>query len=204
MDCTILVATFGDDHWVTLAEERALPSAEAQGVAVVHVHGQTLHDARNRALELAHTEWVVYLDADDELEHGYIDHMARGAADMLVPSVQYIRSGREYPPRMLNVAGHEHACTGECLVDGNWMVIGTAVRADLLRKAGGWRDFTWSEDWDAWVRCWQAGGTIEPVPDAVYRAHVRHNSRNRGQSRRARVAAHNAIARANGLREVSM
>jgi hypothetical protein len=44
-----------------------------------------------------------------------------------------------------------------------------------------------------------AGATIEPIYGAVYRAHVRPDSRNRAPSREAKLAAHQAIARANGL-----
>ena len=72
MDVTICVATFGDPTWQTLARTRAVPSAEAQGVPVVHVHGRTLHAARNAAVEQAQTEWVIHLDADDELTAGYV------------------------------------------------------------------------------------------------------------------------------------
>jgi GT2 family glycosyltransferase len=97
------------------------------------------------------------------------------------------------------VAGHTHQCVAECLVDGNWLVVGSLVRADLVRKVGGWRDFDWSEDWDLWLRCHLAGASFEAIPEAVYRAHVRPDSRNRGASREKRLAAHKAIASANGL-----
>ena len=78
-------------------------------------------------------------------------------------------------------------------------MIGSAVRADLVREVGGWRDFDWSEDWDLWLRCHLAGASFEPVPEAVYRAHVRLHSRNRGASDSKRLAAHRAIAEANGV-----
>jgi hypothetical protein len=67
----------------------------------------------------------------------------------------------------------------------------------MIRDVGGWRDFAWSEDWDVWLRCWLAGATVEAVPAAVYRAHVRPDSRNRAPAREARLAAHQAIVAAN-------
>ena len=199
MDVTVAVATFGDQSWVDLASERAVPSASALNVPVVHVHGNTLHEARNTALDVVATEWVVWLDADDELEAGYFDALAAGTADLRAPSVSYVRNGRPAPPRTPRVSGHRHDCTAECLQWGNWLVIGTAARADMVRDVGGWRDFPWSEDWDLWVRCWQAGATIEAVPRAVYRAHVRHDSRNRAPAHAEKMEAHRMIARANGL-----
>jgi len=198
VDVTIAVATFGGHEWVELAEARAIPSAERLGVPVVHVHADTLHDARNGALEQVETEWVVHLDADDELAPTYLDMLARGTADLRAPSVAYVRNGLVPPPYVPKVAGHHHPqCSAECLVDGNWIVVGALVRAQMVRDVGGWRDFEWSEDWDLWIRCWQAGATIEALPKAVYRAHVRPDSRNRGLDRAGRVAAHRAIYEAN-------
>ena len=199
MDVTVAVATFGADEWADLAADRAIPSAQALGVPVVYCHADTLHEARNGALEQVTTEWVCFLDADDELEQGYFDAMAAGSADVRAPSVRYVRQHRLRAPGMPAVAGHTHQCVAECLVDGNWLVVGSLVRADLVRSVGGWRDFDWSEDWDLWLRCHLAGATFEALPEAVYRAHVRPDSRNRGASREKRLAAHRAIAAANGL-----
>jgi glycosyltransferase involved in cell wall biosynthesis len=198
MDVTVAVATFGARSWVRLALERAIPSARALGVPVVHHHGPTLHVARNAALESVETEWVVFLDADDELTPSYFERMAEVDADVRVPLVTYIANERPCRPRMPRVAGHYHDCTAECLPEGNWIVVGAAVRAQLVRDVGGWRDFPWSEDWDLWLRCHLAGATIAPTR-AVYRAHVRPDSRNRAPDRAVKHAAHQAIARANGV-----
>jgi hypothetical protein len=46
----------------------------------------------------------------------------------------------------------------------------------------------------------QAGASVEALPAAIYRAHVRDDSRNRAPDREARLAAHRAIAVANGSR----
>lgn len=199
MDVTVCVATFGDTKWTELAQDRALPSAKAAGAGTVHVHGDTLHDARNDALAVVGTEFVCMLDADDELEPGYFDAIDHSTADLRVPAVRYIRNRRDTGARMPRVVNHRHDCNAECLPEGNWMVIGTVAPTALLRQVGGFRDFPWSEDWDLWVRCWHAGATIEAVPAAVYRAHVRRDSRNRAPSRAEIIEAHNAIARANDL-----
>ena len=87
----------------------------------------------------------------------------------------------------------------ECLTAGNWLVVGAVARTQLLRDVGGWRDFDWSEDWDLWLRCHLHGASISAAPDAVYRAHVRPDSRNRGASKQTRQQAHRAIAAANGI-----
>jgi GT2 family glycosyltransferase len=160
---------------VELAERRALKSAPD----AIHVHGDTLAEARNAGLAQVDTEWVVFLDADDELAPGYMDAMATGFADLRAPSVRYVKGSRTQDPYVPQVAGHTHACTGECLPEGNWLVIGAAARTDLLRSVGGFREWDCYEDWDLWLRCWLAGATVEAIPSAEYVAHVRPDSRNR-------------------------
>lgn len=197
MDVTVVVATYGDQSWQELAESRAVPSTYGQA-PVIRVHGESLHEARNHGLAQVKTEWVIHLDADDELEPGYVAAMLTGTADMRVPSVRYVTEMQTTrAPMLLRVWGHtDHDCHGGCLPDGNFMVIGTMVRTELLKRAGGWHDYPWSEDWSTWIRCWKAGGTIETIPDAVYRAHVRRDSRNRGASRQLIEQTHWAIHRA--------
>ena len=199
MDVTVVVATYGDMEWAQLAWERAIPSAEAEGVKVLHSHGDSLHHARNAGLAEVKTEHVCFLDADDALEPGYFAAMESSAAALRVPSVRYVRNARLHPPKMPRVWGHEHACQAECLEWGNWLVIGTVAPTLLLNLVGGFRDYDLYEDYDLWVRCWKAGATIEAVPSAVYRAHVRNDSRNRAPDRATKLAAHQAIARANAL-----
>lgn len=198
MDVTVVVATYGDQHWRDLAHNRAIPSAIALDVPVVYAHKATLHDARNAGLDQVTTEWVCHLDADDELEPRYFEHMADATADVRAPAVRYIEGNpkRLYRARMPRVGTHDHECVAECLVDGNWLVIGAVARTQLLRDVGGWLDFDWSEDWSMWLRCHLAGATFQPVPQAVYRAHVRYDSRNRSVSRPDRLKVHEQIARA--------
>lgn len=195
MDVTVTVATYGEDSWRRLAVQRAVPSARLLHIPVIHVHGDTLHGSRNAALAQVETEWVINLDGDDELEPGYIDAMDTGTADVRAPAVRYVRNNRPRGPAAVpHVWGHDHhACVGHCLPEGNWLVIGACVRTDLLRETGGWHDYAWSEDWATWLRCHYAGATFEAIPSAVYRAHTRSGSRNRGQLQSVRLESHERI-----------
>jgi glycosyltransferase involved in cell wall biosynthesis len=197
---TIVVATYGDEKWKEIAETTSLPSARSFGVPVVYRHGDTLHGARNACLDAVETEFVIYLDADDELEPGYVEHMTSASGDVRVPSVRYQVPGQPSPEaRILKVAGHDHPglCTPSCLRQGNWIIVGAGVRTQLVRDVGGWRDFGY-EDYDLWVRCYLAGADIQIVPEAVYRVLVRPGSR--GQYSQAdAIKHHRAVARANGV-----
>lgn len=178
MDVTIAVCTFGDEEWQRLAERRAVPSAEAQGVPVVKVHGDTLHGARNEALGRC-DGWIIYLDADDELGSGYVEAMLAGEGDVRAPSVQRVRRGRArrgtYMPK---VWGHRHQCVGDCLPEGNWVTVGAMTSTHLLQDAGGWQDEEIYEDWSLWLRCWRAGADIQACPAAVYRYWFSETTRN--------------------------
>jgi glycosyltransferase involved in cell wall biosynthesis len=197
VDVTICVGTFGGPEWVHLAHTRAIPSAEAQGCDVVHRHAKTLATARNTALALSKTSRVIFLDADDELEPGYVEALEAGAADLRAPAVRYIKGGRERDPYVPQVAGHDHACAAECLRDGNWLVIGTSVRRDLALEVGGFREWPVYEDWDFFQRCWLAGATVEAIPEAIYRAHWRRDSRNRAPDMAVKNGTHHEIMAAN-------
>ena len=178
-DTTICVATFGGTEWVDLANTRAIPSATATGATVLHHHGDTIHETRTALLEKVTTEFVVFLDADDELEPGYLEHMESSTADIMVPAVRFIWPGADIPQEaeIPQVGGHRHDCGGVCLTNGNWIVIGAVCRT-AMAKAVGWREWERYEDWDFWWRLWQAGATVERVPKSVYRAYVRLDSRN--------------------------
>lgn len=200
-DVTVCVGTFGEPSWAALARGRVIPSAERQGVKVIHRHGDTLAQARNAAIADARTPFVCVADADDELEDGFFAAMAASDADLCAPAVRYIPGGLSpaRSARVPRVVGHEHDCTAGCLAEGNWLVIGTVAPRQLILDVGGFHEHPVFEDWCLWVRCWQAGATVEAVPGAVYRAHVRPRSRNRSGSQASRLAAHQEIARELGL-----
>ena len=198
-DVTVVVCTFGSPQWRDLAANRAVPSAWSAGARnVLTAHSGTLANARNAALDDVGTGWIIYLDADDELEAGYVDAMCTGTADIRAPAVRYIHRGRVEPVRVPRVWGHDHQCVGECLQYGNWIIIGAMARVSILRDAGGWPDYEWSEDWAMWAASWQRGATVETITDAVYRAHVRPGSRNR-RTNDVKMRVHRQIASDLGL-----
>ena len=187
MEVTICIGTFGDEKWRTLANDRAIPSCEKP---VSHVHGDQLHTARNEAAAQATTEWLCFLDADDELAPGYFDAMSTGTADLRGPAVRYIVNGN---PRALKIWPKKDLKTG------NHLVIGTLVRKELFDRVGGFKDYPLYEDWDLWLRCDLAGATNEVIPEAIYIAHVRTDSRNRAPGRSTRLKWHERIAQDNGV-----
>lgn len=196
MDIAVIVGTFGDDHWAELARERAIPSAEAEGVEVVHHHGKrldsygaSLAECRNQAIAQTEAEWIVTLDADDELRPGFIKAIAGARGDLRTPMVEYVRAGRIRPPMFW---------PERPLTEGNWLVVCTALRREMFWQVGGFRDVPMYEDWDLFQRCVKAGAVIEKVPGAVCRVHINLGSLHRNGSNRAvKRAAHRHILELN-------
>lgn len=167
---SVVVATFGDVSWKTLAEERAIPSVQKQSCPCeINVeHGTTLAQARNVGARKAHGEWLVFLDADDELDTDYILHMERATSVgdfLLQPSTVGVHpDGRVEDPVLIEPAAN--------LLERNHMVIGTAVRREQFLRVGGFRELPAYEDWCLWLRCWLDGAEMVQVPEAEYRIHV--------------------------------
>lgn len=204
LPATVVVATYGADWYRQLADERAVPSAITLGLNVVQVHVDDgdLADARNLGASQVETPWTIFLDADDELEGGFAVYAGRAAvahpdADVLVPQVRYMHpSGSTGTAHFPHVYNHtDHDCVADCLPFGNWVVVGAPVRTAVSQKVG-WQRWERYEDWAFWLSCYQAGAQFVKVSDAIYRAHVRPESRNaRG---RPGVEIHRAIAAAHG------
>lgn len=192
MSITVVVPTFGDDPIWREYAERAVASARTQA-PTIHVHGDNLADARNKALCMVETQYVIHLDADDTLSPGYVNAMLQGSADVRVPRVRNMRTPHRVPYSP-NVYAHHHLCQPECLLQGNYIVVGAAVRTELAKQVGGWWDESIYEDWSLWLRCQQAGATFEHISDAVYEFHWRPESRNHsGEAFRERHEWHQRI-----------
>lgn len=170
----VIVATYGDrEYWDALAE-RALSSVRSHSrppdeVIRVH-HPDSLQKARNTGAAQATTEWLIFLDADDELHFRYVEEMLAGRGDLRQPAVTNIgTNGRETRPYLFPMGP---------LIQQNFLVIGTMIRREQFLRIGGFDDYPVLEDWALWVAAWIDGAVIGSVPGAIYRIHLRPGSRN--------------------------
>ena len=176
---SVIVATYGEEHWRDLANTRALSSVvyerEADEVIPLHQPDGTRASSLNHAASYAESGWLLFLDADDELAPGYVGAMRRaleqntnGERVLFTPAVQQIRKGRPGRPFFYPEVD---------LSAGNWLVIGTMISRALFDEIGGFREHPHGlEDWNLWNRAVRAGATIVKVKDAVYRAHMNPQS----------------------------
>lgn len=203
MRISVVIATYGGPTWSTLAASRALPSAVDQGayeIVVEHQANGTLATARNAGAEAARGDWLVFLDADDELDAGFIAAMKAAWSEpsvfglmhpdllLFTPAVQYVRGKQRPKPKIWPEVPIE---------DGNWLIIATAVPRTLFQEVGGFQEWPLYEDWCLWQRCLKVGARVVKVPEAVYIAHANAHSRNRKPGPYERRRWHDAIRRAN-------
>ena len=173
-DVTVVVGTYGDiEIWEPLAR-RAIESAQQQTVAphrVIWSHRHTLQEARNSAASNAETEWLIFLDADDELAPDYIEKSLAGSGDIRRPSTLgiYEDGSEDAQPVLIQETD---------LRTSNCIVIGAMNRKSFFDEVGGFRNFPILEDWDLWRRMVASGAVVRDAPEAVYRVHVRPGSRN--------------------------
>jgi glycosyltransferase involved in cell wall biosynthesis len=171
MNVSVLVATYGDAEWPTMAAQRAIPSTEGQGACEVIVHHDpdgTVASSRNDAAQRASGTHLIYVDADDEIAPGYVGAMRRAFEQeetngnlLLTPAVQQIRKGRPAKPFFFD--------RGISLRDDNWLVVGTLISRDLFMEVGGFGEYPHGfEDFSLWSKCFRIGARVVKVPEAVY------------------------------------
>jgi glycosyltransferase involved in cell wall biosynthesis len=192
---SVIIATYGEDHWEELARERALPSAElqAEDIVIGHDPDATIAQVRNALAAEAQGNWLCFLDADDELAPGFVTAMERRIATttfsrerhaLYTPIVQQVVRGRPRNPSFYPEVN---------LMMGNWLIVGTVVEADLFRQVGGFGEYPHGfEDWSLWFKCVKSGARVFRVQNAVYIQHVNPRSKHRlgWRDRRWQVETH--------------
>lgn len=192
----VIVPSYGDEEfWEPLAR-RALDSVERQTYAgpvysVWNHHPLGLEPARNepakKFVNEFNVDWLVFLDADDELDERYVECMMEGSGDVRQPSTLGVVDGVEdkepvlIPPRNL--------------LEANYIVVGAPVRSSLFIEVGGFRDLPVLEDWDLWLRCYVAGAEFGQVPEAIYKVHIDTSRESRGGSSRLHGRVYSEIRR---------
>jgi glycosyltransferase involved in cell wall biosynthesis len=182
---SVVIATYGGYEWSIMGTERALPSADnqdADDVTMVYRREGTRATSLNDGADEAKGDWLIFLDADDELAPGYVGAMRRALEQhpdgkvLFTPAVQHIRKGRPAPPAFMKEVD---------MRGGNWLVIGTMVSRALFNEVGGFHEHPHGlEDWNFFARCVRAGANIVRVKDAVYRAFVNPQSEHHKLQRR--------------------
>lgn len=186
-DVTVVIATCGDNVWLHMGNQ-AEENTKALGVKTLRVHlpTGTVSQARNAGLEQVKTKYVVFLDADDDLDPHYFNDIEL-TADVTATSIQYDWT---VGPQVLRVWLHEHQgykphdgpCHGACLPDGNYIHIGAFINVEAAKAIGGFRDYPVYEDWALYLAMQQNGATFDTHYASVYCANTRRNDNHRNKA----------------------
>lgn len=171
----VAIGTFGDESWELKAEIAAETALRTSADNVIHVHGDTLAQARNEAVAELGTDYVVVLDADDMLDPNYIDALIEN----LRPDEKIL-----YQPATigLHMDGHwdelANIIADRGMFTANSLVIGTAFSSDMFFDAGGFEEYPVLEDWALFLQMIVNGAKILSVPEMVYVVCFMNESRN--------------------------
>lgn len=172
--------------------DRAIASVEAQSLAcIVEVEYDRLRTGaaatRNRALERVDTDWVAFLDSDDELHPNHLRACARNAA--------LTGAGLVYP--WFDTDGEDEIGMFGVPFDPillrkrNYIPVTVLVRTELVRKVGGFRDHPDvngdpCEDWGLWLALLDAGAVFSHLPQRTWIWHKGAGTRGRGTANNER------------------
>lgn len=168
---------------------RTLASIDAQTLPPAAVVVEVDHAAdgaaatRNRALVKVDTEWVAFVDDDDELYPEHLRSLARFArlsgADVVYPGYDADSDpvgmfGVPFDPLLLRRA--------------NFVPVTVLARTDSVRAAGGFQSHPDAngdpcEDWGLWLAMLDRGAKFAHLPRRTWRWHVSEHS-TRGRSDR--------------------
>ncbi len=167
---------------------RALASVAAQtvapdAIAIAHdLTGEGAAQTRNRALHMATTEWVAFLDDDDEFYPEHLDlliaHQAETGADLVYPWMDII-GWDEHDFNDRDPLGMFNKPFDLAELDvRNWIPVTYLVRRELAMDVGGFPHLEserWPmdncEDWGFLRDLRDAGATFAHLPERTWAWH---------------------------------
>lgn len=156
---------------------RALATVEAQTLPPSRViverdtERQGAATTRNHALSKVDTDWVAFLDDDDELYPHHLKTLARhvklSTVDVVYPG--YDVAGGPDPVNCFNIP-----FDGSLLQQRNFIPVTTLCRTSKVRDVGGFQDYPDEngdpcEDWGLWLAMHADGAKFAHVPVKTWR-----------------------------------
>jgi glycosyltransferase involved in cell wall biosynthesis len=165
-------------------------------VAIDH-HGDGASVTRNRALDAIDTEWVAFLDDDDEFLPLHLERLVvcaqETSADLAYSwfegiNTSFFRIPSEEDPKVLispeGVPWSPHVENCLRVTCGNFIPITVMARTSLVKEVGGFSDqgkpgeYPTGEDYVLWTRLLEAGAKFVHLPERTWRwnGHMAHTS----------------------------
>lgn len=145
---------------------------------VIHQPAEGLVATLNRGLKHCRAPLVARMDADDishprrlELQAARFASRAEvGVVSCLVrhfPSRSVAMGFRLYEEWLNSLVTHDEM-ERERFIESPVAHPSVMVRRRVLTEIGGWRDAEWAEDYDLWLRCFQAGAVFDKIERPLF------------------------------------
>lgn len=173
LDWRIIVVDDGSiDATAQIASDYATGSSR---ITVIRKQNGGAGAARNSALPHVSTEYVGYLDSDDELAPSWSHHMLAlmsRSPNRDIYSSDGLMVYANAPSEPVFGYGTDTSLTlddllTECRILGG----GALMRTDVLRTLGGFNEDSYGEDYDLWLRALAAGYTHAATAEELYLYH---------------------------------
>lgn len=146
---------------------------EALIVEIDHAHAGAAA-TRNRGLEFVGTEWVAFLDSDDQLRPQHLErleaHQRETGADLVYPWFDVQVSGGPGPEMWQGREGQPF--DPELLKTQNTIPVTVLVRTELIRDVGGFQPKgppdNPCDDWGCWEAMVAAGAVFSHMPERTW------------------------------------
>lgn len=154
-------------------------------VTVIDKKNEGVIAAKNQGLLAARGEWIIFLDADDELEPTYVEKTLRYARehnyDVVYTDMQYTGAKKE----KFRVFPYSFAR----LLRGNYIHNSSLYRKEMLHRAGGYKEAMKGgyEDWEINVSLAEKGASFGYLTSTVL--HYRQHEDDKGRNNSAREQA---------------
>lgn len=181
-DVTLIIPTIPGREQLLVRAARSVQEqtvAPARTIIRTDLEGVGAAANRNAALEDVTTEFVAFLDDDDELKPhhlaGLLATQKATNADLVYPWYDGINQGL-FPFEPLGRPFDDWAANYIRTV-GNFVPVTCLVRTEKLRDVGGFVPFDWAdidnpcEDWATWVRMLDAGAVFVHHPEITWTWH---------------------------------
>lgn len=137
---------------------------------------------RNRAWQALETDWVAFVDDDDELRPNHLmkclTHAQEQGADIVFPWFQIYKYGNPTQDDPLKQRGIADEAIPARLRKSNFIPVTVVVKREYLEKTGGFptpRTDEWHlgdcEDWGCWLRILDAGGKFTHLNEVTWTWH---------------------------------
>jgi GT2 family glycosyltransferase len=146
-------------------------------VSVLRGPGEGIARALNRGLAACDAEVVVRMDADDVAHPRRVERQlaaleadpslaAAGSRVRLFPRREVAGGMRRYAAWLNGLVTPERVAR-DLLVEAPLVHPAAAIRRAPLERAGGWRDGDFPEDYDLWLRLFEAGHRLTNLPEVL-------------------------------------